>query len=681
MKHKIYLILSIVLACWLAAGHAWAGTRPHGPPPWVEDPKPDTDIVLRIEALEEMSAYLQLDLDTVLVSTLPEGTIMAFAGTEDTIPEGWALCNGENGTPDLLDRFVVGASSDLDLGEKAGTTEHSHGSLDHFHQLRIPEHDHEIPEFEEETNSAGDHKHTVGAAEGNSLKIDIDLNGNADWSPAGHSHGMATIDGDHEHQLQVSAMTTGPAEGVSPTTSVALTTELAEHIPPYYKLAFIVKLGAEDGSIDVAPSSSLTVRLSTLEEDFSFLDSSLDAIASDLIPLGLIVAWTGSLEDLPEGWLLCNGDNGTLNLVDRFILGASIDEEIGTMSDDGAHSHTPGNHVHEVTLPVHLHERPNWNGTTMSVPDHVHNWVSAEESSVTVRKDDDSDYTAQGAHSHTFSPAGGHAHNLFIPEALTSIEGGWGLTEISTSRSNQANVLPPYYKLAFIQKVETTESVDATESGGITEEVASSDSLERIENLEYLVATMLSTLDVIVAFLAPEEGIGLWSGSLAAVPEGWAFCDGIGVTPDLRESFVMGTEDSIGVTGGRTDHLHWMDPDPHSHKAILPHSHPVNATMVYDTGTGGSEHLHREWTSYMWGGDYTGIPEGNICSALHQHGYWGMTYVERHGHQVELNNYVDPQNDSLWSATGESVSATSRASHLPPFIRLAYIMKLPEFNE
>ena len=43
--------------------------------------------------------------------TLPTGVIVMWSGAVSTVPSGWALCNGQNGTPDLRDRFIVGAGS------------------------------------------------------------------------------------------------------------------------------------------------------------------------------------------------------------------------------------------------------------------------------------------------------------------------------------------------------------------------------------------------------------------------------------------------------------------------------------------------------------------------------------------------------------------------------------------
>lgn len=43
---------------------------------------------------------------------IPKGAILLWHGSIASIPAGWALCNGSNGTPDLRDKFIVGASQD-----------------------------------------------------------------------------------------------------------------------------------------------------------------------------------------------------------------------------------------------------------------------------------------------------------------------------------------------------------------------------------------------------------------------------------------------------------------------------------------------------------------------------------------------------------------------------------------
>ncbi len=67
-----------------------------------------------------------------LSNSLPKGSIILWSGTLDTIPEGWAFCDGQNGTPDLRGRFVWGANpppagapstqSHILVGAKGGAT-------------------------------------------------------------------------------------------------------------------------------------------------------------------------------------------------------------------------------------------------------------------------------------------------------------------------------------------------------------------------------------------------------------------------------------------------------------------------------------------------------------------------------------------------------------------------------
>jgi microcystin-dependent protein len=48
-------------------------------------------------------------LNTTSFNLLPKGIITLWSGQVDKIPAGWVLCDGQNGTPDLRSRFIVGA--------------------------------------------------------------------------------------------------------------------------------------------------------------------------------------------------------------------------------------------------------------------------------------------------------------------------------------------------------------------------------------------------------------------------------------------------------------------------------------------------------------------------------------------------------------------------------------------
>lgn len=58
------------------------------------------------------------------LSSLPVGTVIAWENA--TIPDGWHVCDGTNGTLDLRNKFVKGASVDGDVGDTGGVSSHSH---------------------------------------------------------------------------------------------------------------------------------------------------------------------------------------------------------------------------------------------------------------------------------------------------------------------------------------------------------------------------------------------------------------------------------------------------------------------------------------------------------------------------------------------------------------------------
>jgi len=68
--------------------------------------------------------------------TLPVGSIILWYGDSNSLPSGWAVCNGANNTPDLRNRFVMGARYDGEVGLMGGSSSYRL-SLEN-----IPPHDH-----------------------------------------------------------------------------------------------------------------------------------------------------------------------------------------------------------------------------------------------------------------------------------------------------------------------------------------------------------------------------------------------------------------------------------------------------------------------------------------------------------------------------------------------------------
>lgn len=72
------------------------------------------------------------------------GMIMLWSGSSATIPSGWLLCDGTNSTPDLRNRFVVGATSTYAVGATGGSTDAIVVSHTHTATVTDPGHNHTV---------------------------------------------------------------------------------------------------------------------------------------------------------------------------------------------------------------------------------------------------------------------------------------------------------------------------------------------------------------------------------------------------------------------------------------------------------------------------------------------------------------------------------------------------------
>ncbi len=136
---------------------------------------------------------------------VPKGTIIMWHGNSTSIPKGWTICNGTNGTPDLRDRFVVGAG-------KKYTTNTTGGEEKVTLKINeIPKHNHGATGStgNDATSSNGNHSHTyreyTGWAEAggkywkNLMRRNTSANKNT--SHAGnHSHTLYPRGGGQSHE-------------------------------------------------------------------------------------------------------------------------------------------------------------------------------------------------------------------------------------------------------------------------------------------------------------------------------------------------------------------------------------------------------------------------------------------------------------------------------------------------
>jgi hypothetical protein len=159
--------------------------------------------------------FTGITVNGVTNAHVPAGVIVMWSGAIAAIPTGWLLCNGANSTPDLRDRFIIGARQD-DAGvaktNVTGSLTQTGGSKDAI----VVSHTHTA------TVTDPGHNHTYSALAGTS------------------NHPTGT--GSTEARGQVESYNTGSkTTGISVSNSTEGSSGANANLVPYYALAYIMK--------------------------------------------------------------------------------------------------------------------------------------------------------------------------------------------------------------------------------------------------------------------------------------------------------------------------------------------------------------------------------------------------------------------------------------------------------
>lgn len=162
----------------------------------------NADAVL-IQTLDNIYPILQNAPESA--PAIPTGGIIIWSGSTGSVPSGWYLCDGTNGTPDLRDRFIIGAGNNYAVNATGGSADSIVVSHTHTASVTDPGHNHASP---------------VGAF--------ITTSGSSGLGSGGDNIGNTNTTSNATTGISV----TNASTGVSGTNA---------NLPPYYALAYIQK--------------------------------------------------------------------------------------------------------------------------------------------------------------------------------------------------------------------------------------------------------------------------------------------------------------------------------------------------------------------------------------------------------------------------------------------------------
>jgi hypothetical protein len=156
-----------------------------------------------VAAVNNLQLATTAYVTTAVAANFTTGMIMLWSGSTSTIPSGWLICDGTSSTPDLRNRFIVGAGTTYAVDATGGSADAVNVSHTHTATVTDPGHTHV---------SVGNK-----ASGAHAWQLPIDNQDDADHTTSSSTTGVTVANS---------------TEGVSGTNA---------NLPPYFALAYIMK--------------------------------------------------------------------------------------------------------------------------------------------------------------------------------------------------------------------------------------------------------------------------------------------------------------------------------------------------------------------------------------------------------------------------------------------------------
>lgn len=172
------------------------------------------DFSRKILGSDLLNRFINLQTQIDSFNPFTTGMILMWSGTISTIPTGWSLCDGTSGTPNLTDKFIVGAGNTYTPGDTGGANSVT------LTVNQIPSHNH----GGSTGNDSPDHSHG-GVMRYPGGMVEQNQSGGPDGPRSNYA--QQTDGANTRHTHSITAQGGGQAH---------------ENRPPYYALAYIMKL-------------------------------------------------------------------------------------------------------------------------------------------------------------------------------------------------------------------------------------------------------------------------------------------------------------------------------------------------------------------------------------------------------------------------------------------------------
>ena len=167
-----------------------------------------TSAAVTLQTLDNLYPILQNAPSSA--PTLPTGAIILWSGSTGSIPSGYVICDGANSTPDLRDRFILGAGSTYAVGATGGSAD-----------AIVVSHTHTATSTSTVTDPG--HLHNTGDTGSGSFLF------------------ASALSATTTSAKTTASATTGITVATSTTNASAGTSGTGANLPPYYALAYIMK--------------------------------------------------------------------------------------------------------------------------------------------------------------------------------------------------------------------------------------------------------------------------------------------------------------------------------------------------------------------------------------------------------------------------------------------------------